>query len=194
MAVRRSDCSQILARYAAERHGLQLNPVTPFKDYRSQIDEGYDPGMGQAYKANGMVINIAARPDNTFLTDITTPNFSSRPGAKISAQEIFRDRLISFVRSGAIKSLVDFSILSENIEATHRHETTYFGALHNDGHILLSLHNNDENNPGVMFWETTAVRDPLFYRWHAHINDIFIESQSRNDPYDFMDLPDVTAA
>lgn len=29
----------------------------------------------------------------------------------------------------------------------------------------------------------TAMRDPLFYRWHAFINDIFMEHKNLLPPY-----------
>ena len=36
-----------------------------------------------------------------------------------------------------------------------------------------------------------AIRDPVFWRWHKHIDDISIAWQETQPPYDFTDAPRV---
>jgi hypothetical protein len=83
----------------------------------------------------------------------------------------------------------NISEFAERLEPTDRLATSYFGALHNDGHLLISLHDDNPSRPGSMFWEAAAVRDPVFFRWHAHIDDLFRKYQDTLDPYTFSDLP-----
>jgi tyrosinase len=182
--------SQLLARYAAERLSAGLATVVPLNDYRRRIPEGYVPNL--SIQSDGKVFVAANRPDNTKLQNVENSEFSSRPGAQISSQERFRDRLRAAVDTSIANNRpTTISELAERIEATERLETSYFGALHNDGHILISMHDDDPNSPGCMFWEATAVRDPVFYRWHAHIDKFFRKYQDALDPYDFTDLPAV---
>lgn len=70
-------------------------------------------------------------------------------------------------------------ILGNVIESTALSvNSRYFGGLHNDGHSFIALchdpearHNEDS---GVMGDTSTAMRDPVFYRWHTMINDLFL--------------------
>jgi hypothetical protein len=183
----------MLARYAAERLSVGLPPVVPLDDYRAPIPEGYDPGL--ILKSDGTVLRPARRPQNASLNDIQVPEFNDRPGAKIAAQELFRDRIlvaVSAPETGNRPSTL--AMLSELVEPTDRYATSYFGALHNDGHLLIAFHDNDPHNKGVMFWEETAIRDPVFYRWHTQIDDIFQRYKDGLDPYDFSDSPQVEAS
>ena len=185
--------SQLLARYAAERQSLGLLPVSPFQDYREPIKEGYDPGI-IVINQKGKKWFPGSRPANTYLTDITHPDFVTRPGASIENQEKFRDRLIMDIQRGRENSPI-FSLtdLGEMVEPTDRRlSPNYYGALHNDGHLLIAFpQNSNPQKPGCMFWETTAVRDPVFYRWHAHIDTLFKMYQNNLEPYKFNDLPPV---
>ncbi|KAK3917228.1 Phenoloxidase 2 [Frankliniella fusca] len=51
-----------------------------------------------------------------------------------------------------------------------------YGELMNQGHILISLAHDPENrfleSYGVMGDGAVAMRDPIFYRWHAHVWDL----------------------
>jgi tyrosinase len=53
----------------------------------------------------------------------------------------------------------------------------FYGQLHNGGHDIIShVHDPDSKyleDYSVMGDVTTAVRDPIFYRWHGFIDDIF---------------------
>lgn len=41
---------------------------------------------------------------------------------------------------------------------------------------------------GVMGDSATAMRDPIFYRWHAYIDDLFQEHKRRLPPYTDQEL------
>lgn len=58
-----------------------------------------------------------------------------------------------------------------------------YGDLHNLGHVFISYcHDPDHRHLesfGVMGDSSTAMRDPVFYRWHAYIDDLFQEHKQR---------------
>lgn len=43
-------------------------------------------------------------------------------------------------------------------------------------------------NPGVMDDTATALRDPIFYRWHRFIDDLFQEYKKSLPPYSSTDV------
>lgn len=68
-------------------------------------------------------------------------------------------------------NILEASILTPN--------ATYYGDMHNFGHAMLSV----VHDPDLRHLESfstigdpaTSMRDPIFYGFHAHINDIFID-------------------
>lgn len=67
-----------------------------------------------------------------------------------------------------------------------------YGDLHNFGHVFLSyIHDPDHRyleSFGVIGDSTTAMRDPIFYRWHAFVDDLFQEHKQRLTPYNQQEL------
>lgn len=63
----------------------------------------------------------------------------------------------------------------------------FYGDLHNMGHVFISLvHDPDARHLetfGVMGDSATAMRDPVFYRWHGFIDDVFQEYKSTLPAY-----------
>lgn len=76
-------------------------------------------------------------------------------------------------------NMMESSILSPNRQL--------YGDLHNMGHVFISYsHDPDHRNLesfGVMGDSATAMRDPIFYRWHAYVDDIFQEHKESLPPY-----------
>ena len=76
-------------------------------------------------------------------------------------------------------NMMESSILSPNRQL--------YGDFHNMGHVFISYsHDPDHRNLesfGVMGDSATAMRDPVFYRWHANIDDIFQEHKETLTPY-----------
>ncbi|GBP20809.1 Phenoloxidase subunit 1 [Eumeta japonica] len=76
----------------------------------------------------------------------------------------------------------------------------YYGDLHNMGHIFISYaHDPDYRHLeqfGVMGDLATTMRDPVFYRWHSYIDDLFQLHKSRLPVYgtDKLDFPGVTVS
>lgn len=76
-------------------------------------------------------------------------------------------------------NMMESSILSPNRQL--------YGDLHNMGHVFFSyVHDPDHRNLesfGVIGDPATAMRDPVFYRWHAYVDDIFQEHKERLPVY-----------
>ncbi len=83
---------------------------------------------------------------------------------------------------------IDF--LGELVEASvYSVNPNYYGAfgVHNDGHFLLALVQDARGElglpPGVMADSSTAMRDPIFYRFHVPISNIFDTHKHNLPPY-----------
>lgn len=188
---------QMIARYDAERLSVGLSRVRAFDDYRAEIADGYDP---EAWLWNGEEwFLFRARPAGTMIGDLRPqPPDGRPPGWKISEQETYRDRISEAGATGSFvvdaqQIPVEAVNLGDTTEASlgsiDKRRTTY-GDLHNMGHVHFAFYDN-QPPPGVMISIATAVRDPVFWQWHEHIDSIFRDWQEGQSPYDFSDGPPV---
>ncbi|MGH9277318.1 MAG: tyrosinase family protein [Acidimicrobiales bacterium] len=189
---------QMLARYDAERLSVDLPPVEPFADYRATIPQGYDPGPLR-YWDGAAWTTFRARPAGATISDLAAP-YTQRPGALVPRHEAFRDALFGAARTGRFQLPqgppvpVRIDNLGDTAEANVRtvdpQQQTY-GNHHNDGHIHFMRFDNTPPN-GVMASTATAVRDPVFFRWHKQVDAVFRAFQDQQPPYDFAaDAPPV---
>ena len=177
---------QMLARYDHERRAFGLALTRPLDDYRAPIPEGYDANLE----------NYSHRAPDARLRSVqldfgpyTVANHESR-----------RDRLIAAAQSGKLRKgnaqvPVTPQLLGDTMEANagsvdapSLSPTSFYGHHHNFGHVLISAVGNPAgpfpNESGVMAGTDTAMRDPIFYRWHRHIDDIFVTWQNTLQPND----------
>lgn len=67
-----------------------------------------------------------------------------------------------------------------------------FFSLHNSGHNLIAYVHDPENKHledyGIMADVATSMRDPIFYRWHAFIDTIFMKLKNQLPQYRMDDL------
>jgi len=167
--------------------------IDRFSNFRVPIREGYFP------KLDTLVAGRAwpARPDNVSLQNINRPADETR--VDINTMEQWRDRFVQAVNSGMARyadgrqvpltidilgNMMESSILSPNRE--------FYGNLHNMGHNLVGFFHDPNHlhleNFGVIGDSTTAMRDPVFYRWHAHIDDLFQAFKVKLAPYTAQEL------
>ena len=120
-----------------------------------------------------------------------------------------RDRLRSAIASGFLtrrdtKVPITADLLGATVEASigsvsapdNGHEaplSSFYGNQHNIGHMFLAYITDPVNQSqlGVMSDTATAIRDPVFYRWHKHIDDFSFRWQERQTSNDFSDAPPV---
>ncbi len=205
---------QMLARYDTERLAAGIKRVQPYDNYPASdasftapIPQGYDPGNLMLWDG-GEWYAFRPRPDNVSISDLTLkePNggmdWSTRIGAKISAQVGFINNLFQAGDNGSYTVAASPAVTADNLgntleanrnsvdyygDSDPKNQTTY-GNVHNDGHIHFMLYDNTLNY-GVMSSTTAAVRDPIFFRWHKLINDIFDSHRQKLPAYDFSDAP-----
>ncbi|XP_060843836.1 phenoloxidase 1-like [Rhopalosiphum padi] len=183
---------QINARYNLERLSNNMNRVVRLNNWRDSIVEGYFP------KLDNILANRVwpSRPANAKLSDINRE--VEQMSFDIEDLERWRDRLFSAIHSGYIidtagkqvrltetdgidilGNLMEASLLSLN--------PNFYGSLHNFGHDAISFIHDPDNryleNYGVMGDPATAMRDPIFYRWHAYTDDIFQEFKATIPTY-----------
>lgn len=76
-------------------------------------------------------------------------------------------------------NMMESSILSPNRQL--------YGDMHNLGHVFISYSHDPDHRHletfGVMGDSATAMRDPVFYRWHAYVDDIFQNFKENLPPY-----------
>jgi len=175
---------QMIARYDAERLAGGLEPVKPFPltDYSEQIPEGYDP---DPHLREGDT-PFSSRPPREQLGDL--------PDESVATLKRYGDNLLQAVQGGTFQNANQLGATVEaSIDSIDR---TKYGSYHNNGHVFLAFINdpqqtNPSDLPGVMIDPVTAIRDPIFFRWHKHIDDISFQWQERQAPNDFSDAPQV---
>jgi len=179
---------QMLARYDAERMAAGIGRVVPFNTYTDPITVGYDAGdliiSGQQYKA---------RPANVAWQGM--PNLSV--GDAISNRNVLNQDIGSgvFINSQgqtiALSGHQGSDIIGDAVEPTINNVNAQrYGWHHGMGHVFTAL--IDSQGPrdfGVMYHTSTAIRDPLFWRWHKNV-DTFNENYQDSQPsHDFSDAP-----
>ncbi|HKF36641.1 MAG TPA: tyrosinase family protein [Ktedonobacteraceae bacterium] len=195
---------QMLARYDAERLAVGLARVEQFDRYVVPIPQGYNPGP-LALWDGGLWTAFRARPRGATLSDLTADGLGGRLGAKLAEQATFRDRLLAAAQNGYYElagSQIPATIDTQgNTEEANRNSVDYYqrgdarnfqvyGNHHNIGHLHFMLFDN-VNPIGVMGTTATAIRDPVFFRWHKHVDALFQALQQNLAPYDFSDGPPV---
>ena len=174
---------QMLARYGVERLAHDLPPVVPLSDLSAPIPEGYDPGDALK-RFDGF---RERRPGQTLASgDVTRLNDWRQ--AILTA--IHDGKFLGPPGTGTVA--ITRTNLGENVEGTvarlrpQMNRDLYRG-LHNFGHNSISACSepNDEGaHTGVMLTTRTAIRDPVFWRWHKEIDELNYKWQESQDPYD----------
>ncbi|XP_045467590.1 phenoloxidase 1-like [Harmonia axyridis] len=183
---------QVIARYNIERLCNHMRRVERLMSLRTPIKEAYFPKLNSLVASRSYPARVANQ----------TPSDLNRSVDQIQQDiddmERWRDRIYAAIHQGYVENdrgqrvtltenegidilgnMMESSILSPN--------RTFYGDYHNMGHIFLSyIHDPDHRHLesfGVMGDSTTAMRDPVFYRWHAHIDDIFQEFKATLPSY-----------
>ena len=182
---------QMLARYDTERLAVALDPAAPLADYGAAIAEGYDSGIP----------GFAPRPPDLKLADVQLgPGFTYT----VAMHEQRRDRLFSAIEDKAFQGPGGqrIEITADRLGATGESSIgsvsgsdprSFYGAHHNFGHVLIAAITSQlgDDRDGVMAATSTAIRDPVFYRWHRHVDDVSFAWQETQAANDLSDAPNV---
>lgn len=175
---------QMLARYNAERLAHDLDPVVPLSDLDAPIAEAYDPGP-----ALKQFFGFRERLQDRTLAAEGAAQLNDWRTAIHTA---IRDRRF-LGPAGAVA--ITRTNIGENVEGTvarlrPQMDRELYGGVHNRGHNSISecSEPNDEGDRvGVMSSTRTAIRDPVFWRWHKEIDDANYRWQETQEPYDLRD-------
>jgi tyrosinase len=171
---------QMLARYDTERAIVGLPPCVPFTEYDGEIVEGYELD-GYNPRPGGR-----SATDTGLVADLTT-------GLKELTAALREDHLK--LRGGTGDVPLEENVLGCEVESSDwyadaedsvRAPLRYLN-FHGNGHLAIT--SASEPRPGhfkgPMYYVETAIRDPVFYRWHRHIDNFYAEYQDGQSPTDF---------
>lgn len=188
---------QVMARYNMERLCNDLARVRRLSNLREPIPEGYFPKLDSLVSSRVWPPRFA----NVTLSDVYREVDQIK--FDLSDLERWRDRIFSGIHSGTLVddngqpvelsesrgidllgNLMEASILSIN--------RNLYGDLHNLGHVAIALCHDPEGKHletfSIMGDPATAMRDPIFYRWHGFIDDIFQEHKNTLPRYSVQQL------
>lgn len=178
--------NQLIARYNIARMSSNLKRVQRLTNLRDIIPEGYFPKIIRSSNNRA----YPPRVSNARLLDI------NRDGAVVEVGDLerWRDRIYEAIDSGFATTKtgeripMTIDLLGDIVEASQRNPNPdLYGSLHNQGHNVISfVHDPDARHMeefAVMGDVTTAMRDPVFYRWHSFIDSIFLRYKNRMPAY-----------
>lgn len=190
--------SQMLARYDAELHAWDMDPVEPFSCYHDKIRLGYTPPPGLLddyaprparkgwYPKNNPDIRDNGIPficeledwRSNLTSDMIVGKFrtTNHDGDPMPDYELTEDNMMNTV--GFVLEALNPTPVLQEVEPGVTTKREAYGSLHNNGHNKFGelgayYKNEDDEEPlyGVMSWTAAAVRDPVFWRWHRHIDE-----------------------
>ncbi|CAG8558490.1 7681_t:CDS:2 [Acaulospora colombiana] len=200
---------QMVARYEAERISNGLPEVKEYRDYTEVIPEHYYPNEDLSVTSNNRVVTFSARQSGGVMKngfDRTDRNGNVMKGTTVDELAANRDLLEKVIKQGyfddlkdtkSIKTADNPDLLGIAIEMGITSETykdydaelwgSKYPAFHNFGHVLLSqVGITDSSQPaGVIGTLATACRDPLFYRWHTYVDNLYTMHQCILGPNNF---------
>src|SRR6266508_3019252 len=169
----------------------KLDPVATLTDLGAPIAEAYD--TGPAIKR--FLRFRERRQDHTL---------AAEAAAKLND---WRNAIHTAIRerkflgpAGAVA--ITRTNIGENVEGTVARlrpemDSNLYGGVHNRGHNAISEWselNDLGKRVGVMSSTRTAIRDPVFWRWHKEIDNLNYRWQETQEPYDLQDgAPPVVA-
>ncbi|XP_071448022.1 phenoloxidase 2-like [Hetaerina americana] len=189
---------QIVARYDNERLCNHLGRVKRLMDFKKPIPEGYFPklycsvaGRTWASRCSGATLSNVKREMLNIVYDLDDlERWKSRLIEAIHLKRVIdvKGTIVPLTGTDGIDILGDMVESSKLLSKDY----TYYGDLHNKGHVSIALcHDPDgryEETFGVMGDTATAMRDPVFYRWHSYIDHIFEMHKNTLQPYQHSEL------
>ncbi|RIA97854.1 hypothetical protein C1645_813570 [Glomus cerebriforme] len=183
---------QMLARFDAERQALNVPLIKPLDDYRAPIPEGYKPNQNLVDTDDNNT-TFGTREANAVLGDVGE-------NITIEGMEKNRNDIEEAVKKGQFVDGTEittnlFGAILEPSETDKQNLVDYYGGLHGNGHVALAYISNPSRaneegvDPGVMYNPRVAARDPVFWRWHRHIDDLVYKWESKQQQNDFSKSP-----
>ncbi|XP_065347138.1 phenoloxidase 1 [Cloeon dipterum] len=188
---------QIIARYDYERMCNKLPRVKRLQNLNDPIEEAYFPKLTSQVASR----NWAGRPSGAVLRDVNRE--ADQLKFDIAELQRWRDRIFEAIHKGridlpngttmALTERDGIDVLGNIIEPSDLSPNRQlYGNMHNLLHVAVSLvHDPDQRHLetfSVMGDSATAMRDPVFYRVHSMVNDIFTEHKNTLPRYTVQQL------
>ncbi|CAB4478324.1 unnamed protein product [Rhizophagus irregularis] len=173
---------QMLARYDIELLGINLPLIKPLDNYRAPIEEGYKPNENLSNREK-CIDTFGSREPNSVIGS-----------AGINTLETKRKELEKTIEKGKFCDGTEITIdlLGAFIEYSNfpgkQEMFKKLGDLHGTGHGVIGRISTVE---GVMTQTRVAARDPVFWRWHRHIDNLINTWEEKQEPNDFSNSPPV---
>lgn len=182
---------QMLARYDTERKIADLPAVEPLVHIEDSV-ASYDLPIEQGFALEG----FGVRRENTAPSDPpdapgTLDDMSRR---QATASDAVRHGQIAGIDAGgtSVTVALDENVLGCFIESSDLYRDQAMirlpgAGLHGAGHNIVGSATEDPGPNGwggPMFYFETAIRDPVFYRWHRHVDDMYADWQNKQQPND----------
>ncbi|XP_065092363.1 phenoloxidase 8-like [Ochlerotatus camptorhynchus] len=184
---------QILVRYIAERFCHHMPPPTSLDNLREPIPEAYFPKLLNS----ALNRTFAGRAENAVITHVNRPNDEDSV-ATVLEIENWVNRFKEAVTNGYVLAedgkhvplddatgidllgnVMENSLLSPNIP--------YYGNIHSMLHSIIGFVHDPDNlyleGTGVIGDIATSIRDPIFYRLHTFVDDLFEDYLKKLAPY-----------
>jgi len=173
--------AQMLARYDAEllSHGLQrVQPFGP-AEWGNAIASGHNPiGLPFNRRLPGRSLSTEGQLLLNELNDAIEFAIGNDAAQQSDGSSI------------ALEPVLVGEIIEAAAPWTTTIDTQIYRGLHNIGHgFLASL--ASPGGGGVMNSPVVAIRDPIFWRWHKHIDDLAAGWQEQQSPYPLDDQPNI---
>lgn len=173
---------QMLARYDTERITLGMERVKPLDKYDAPIEEGYNPGPGLT-KSQQYRSRYSARKSGMRIKD----------QAGLDELENARKQIQAAIEHGKFSSGTKINVQSlgavmEPADDGSRKVADWEGN-HGLGHNLICQMTVTKKHPdaGVMIDPAVSIRDPVFWRWHKHIDDFSFAWQETLESHNLAD-------
>lgn len=177
--------AQMLARYDAELASWGLDPVEPWDTaaWSQPIPSGHDPiGLGAQFTRRETDAGLPGQWIQ-LLEDLQSPI----DGALANGQAVRNDGTTVDLDPIIVGEMIE-AAAPQTTELDTGRDATYEG-LHNTGHGVLAALAPAPG--GVMNNPVVAIRDPIFWRWHKHIDNLAASWADAQTPNPFDDGPPV---
>jgi tyrosinase len=169
---------QMLARYDTERRLAGLEPCEPLTDYSGPIREGYEL-QGYGPRPAG------SKPSDREMVELAEAGAKEATAALVSGSLKLRNGSTVALESNVFGCELESSAWYPDPNPAAAKAPLRYGNLHGAGHEALGSASADVGFGGPMHYFETAIRDPVFYRWHRHIDDFHAAHQETLPPHDF---------
>jgi tyrosinase len=167
---------QMLARYDTERVIAGLGPVAPYPGPSGPGAPDYGTAIAEGYGAPGYVTRLPGSTPGD-VTDLVDAR--SAVGKAIADKRLDAGGAdLGPLDANQLGAAVEPSLIFRSGSALPTVER--YGNLHGGGHVVVGRLGDpapDDRYRGVMSYTETAIRDPFFYRWHRHVDDLYADFQ-----------------